>query len=58
MENIEQWAQELKQALGDNLVSVILYGSAARGDHVRARSDLNLMLVFKKLDLDHIRSVS
>jgi predicted nucleotidyltransferase len=57
MENIVQWAKELKQALGTNLVSVILYGSAVRGEYVRARSDLNLMLVFKKLDLEHITKV-
>ena len=58
MENIVQaWAKELKQELGGNLVSVILYGSAARGEYVRARSDLNLMLVFKKLDLEHITKV-
>ena len=58
MENIIQaWAKELKQELGNNLVSVILYGSAARGEYVRARSDLNLMLVFKKLDLNHISKV-
>lgn len=55
--NIVQWAKELKQELGNNLVSVILYGSAARGEYVRARSDLNLMLVFKKLDLEHITKV-
>jgi predicted nucleotidyltransferase len=57
MENIVQWAKELKQELGTNLVSVILYGSAVRGEYVRARSDLNLMLVFKKLDLEHITKV-
>jgi predicted nucleotidyltransferase len=57
MENIVQWAKELKQALGTNLASVILYGSAVRGEYVRSRSDLNLMLVFKKLDLEHITKV-
>ena len=58
MENVVQtWITELKQALGNNLVSVILYGSAARGEYVRARSNLNLMLVFKKLDLEHITKV-
>ena len=57
MENIVQWAKKLKQEMGTNLVSVILYGSAARGEYVRARSDLNLMLVFKKLDLGHITKV-
>jgi predicted nucleotidyltransferase len=57
MENIVQWAKGLKKELGNNLVSVILYGSAVRGEYVRARSDLNLMLVFKKLDLEHITKV-
>ena len=57
MENIVEWAKELKQELGTNLVSVILYGSAVRGEYVRARSDLNLMLVLKKLDLEHITKV-
>lgn len=57
MENIVAWAKELKQVLGTNLASVILYGSTVRGEYVRARSDLNLMLVFKKLDLEHITKV-
>jgi len=56
-EIVQAWAKGLKQELGNNLVSVILYGSAARGEYVRARSDLNLMLVFKKLDLEHITKV-
>jgi predicted nucleotidyltransferase len=58
MENtVQVWAKELKKELGNNLVSVILYGSAVRGEYVRSRSDLNLMLVFKKLDLNHISKV-
>jgi len=54
---VQEWAKELKQALGTNLVSIILYGSAARGEHVRSRSDLNLMLIFKKIDLQDIAKV-
>jgi predicted nucleotidyltransferase len=54
---LQDWVTGLKQELGTNLVSVILYGSAARGDHVAARSDLNLMLVFKKLDLQQITTI-
>jgi predicted nucleotidyltransferase len=57
MESIVQWAKELNQELGTNLVSVVLYGSAVRGEYVRTRSDLNLMLVFKKLNLEHITQV-
>jgi predicted nucleotidyltransferase len=48
---LQDWAKKLKQVLGTNLVNVILYGSAVRKEHVRARSDVNLMLMFKKIDL-------
>ena len=54
---LQDWVKVLKQEQGNNLVSVILYGSAVRKEHVHARSDLNLMLVFKKLDLDHISKI-
>lgn len=54
---LQDWVKVLKQEMGNNLVSVILYGSAVRGDHVPARSDVNLMLVFKKLDLKQIAKV-
>lgn len=35
--------------------SAVLYGSAARGDYVPERSDVNLMLVFDRLDLALLR---
>jgi predicted nucleotidyltransferase len=54
---LQDWAKRLKQGLGNNLVSVIVYGSAVRGEHVPSRSDVNLMLVFKKIDLEHITKV-
>jgi predicted nucleotidyltransferase len=54
---LQDWVTALKQELGSNLVSVVLYGSAVRGEHVAARSDVNMMLVFKKLDLEHISKV-
>jgi predicted nucleotidyltransferase len=54
---LQDWVKALEEELGNNLVSIILYGSAVRGDHVPARSDVNLMLVFKKLDLKQITKV-
>jgi hypothetical protein len=33
--------------LGDDLVSLMLYGSAARGTHVPGRSDVNVLLVVR-----------
>jgi predicted nucleotidyltransferase len=40
----------LKEALGPRLRSVVLYGSAARGDYHHGTSDLNLILVLESLD--------
>jgi len=40
----------LVEALGPRLRSVVLYGSAARGDYHHGTSDLNLILVLETLD--------
>ncbi|HVO34836.1 MAG TPA: nucleotidyltransferase domain-containing protein [Gemmatimonadales bacterium] len=45
--NLEQFAQRLEAALGDNLVALLLFGSAARGTHVEGRSDLNVLVIVK-----------
>jgi len=44
---IEDFARRLETALGGNLVTLLLFGSAARGTHVAGRSDLNLLLIVK-----------
>jgi predicted nucleotidyltransferase len=44
---LEQLTARLEAALGENLVSLVLFGSAARGTHVEGRSDLNLLLVVR-----------
>jgi predicted nucleotidyltransferase len=54
---LQDWVKELKQVLGTNLVSVILYGSTVRNEHVPARSDVNLMLMFKKIDLGLLTNI-
>lgn len=43
------FVEESGKALGDDLVSVILFGSAAEG-RLRATSDVNLMLVLRNFD--------
>lgn len=40
----------LKESLGGNLHSVVLYGSAARGDFVPGASDVNLLIVLNQSD--------
>jgi hypothetical protein len=50
MENdLSQLLEKLTQAFGDRLVSVVLYGSAAAGDHHEGFSDLNVMCVLPEI---------
>ncbi len=44
---VDEFARRLEAALGGNLVSLVLFGSAARGTHVEGRSDLNVLAVVK-----------
>lgn len=46
---LEAFLEAAKAALGADLVSVVLYGSAAEG-RMRATSDVNLILVLKKFE--------
>ena len=54
----EDLVKQLRQASGSTLKSVILYGSAAAGDHVGRRSDYNVLVVMEKLDLDDLKALS
>jgi predicted nucleotidyltransferase len=44
--SLEQITRDAQSALGDNLLSLVLYGSHARGD-AHSRSDINLFMVVK-----------
>jgi Nucleotidyltransferase domain len=46
-EKINEFVSRLKQAAGDNVLSVVLYGSAAEGEFHPEYSDLNLLCVLK-----------
>lgn len=52
----EKLVEELEQAWGEKLRSVILYGSAAAGDYVGKHSDLNVLVVAKSLDQATLKS--
>ena len=50
MENtLNELLDKLTKALGDRLVSVVLYGSAAVGDHHEGFSDLNVLCVLNQV---------
>jgi hypothetical protein len=46
---LDQIVERLKVALGDRLISVILYGSAATGDQQKGYSDLNVLCVLSEI---------
>lgn len=48
-EGIEQFLQKAGQAFGKDLVSAVLFGSAAEG-RLRSTSDVNLLLVLRQFD--------
>jgi hypothetical protein len=54
----ETMVEDLKRVLGGRLVSVVLFGSAAAGDHAGKRSDYNLMVVTDRLDLEDLVRVA
>lgn len=52
MMTVEQLAQDLTSALGDRLVTLLLYGSAARDAHLPAGADRNTLLICTAVDGD------
>ena len=47
--------RDLQATHGANLVSVVLYGSAAAGDHIELRSDYNLLITLKNITPEDLR---
>src|SRR5918912_3185261 len=46
---------DLRSTHGDNLASVVLYGSAAAGDHIELRSDYNLLIALNRITPSDLR---
>ena len=51
----EQFTYDYKQAFGENLVSIIVYGSSARGEYVYKKSDINFLIVLSEKGIEQIR---
>jgi predicted nucleotidyltransferase len=59
-EKLGEFTRRLQEAAGDNLQSIVLYGSAARGEYHERRSDLNLLCILhsaKTADLARLARV-
>lgn len=55
---LRELVERLQQAVGPNLHSVILYGSAASGEYRPGFSDLNILCVVKNLDWKALEQLS
>ena len=47
--------QDLRATHGENLAAVVLYGSAAAGDHIELRSDYNLLIALHRITPEDLR---
>ena len=57
-EKAERLAADLQKAYGDDLVSAVLYGSAARGEYHEGISDLNVLVLLRSTDAASLRRSS
>ena len=48
---LHQAQAELKKSFGDDLESLLVYGSAAIGDYTPGVSDINLLVVLKRVNI-------
>jgi len=55
-DTLNQLVEKLRQALGDQLVAVVLYGSAATGDHRDKFSDYNVLCVLTTISPAQLRA--
>jgi len=52
----EQIINDYKKAFGENLVSIILYGSSARGEYVYKKSDINFLIILNDQGIEQLRN--
>jgi len=53
---LEELVSQLQKVYGSELRSVVLYGSAAAGEHIPKRSDYNVLVVVDSLSMQHMRA--
>src|SRR5437868_14714178 len=54
-EALNGFVEDLRATHGANLASVVLYGSAAAGDHIELRSDYNILIALNRITPEHLR---
>jgi predicted nucleotidyltransferase len=52
------FTQALKDAFGSDLLAVMIYGSAAGGEYIEGKSDINIMIVLKTVTAAELENVA
>ena len=55
---LDELVSQLRAAYGAELRAVVLYGSAAAGEHIPSRSDYNVLVVVETLPLERLRAAA
>jgi predicted nucleotidyltransferase len=55
---LDELVTQLQAAYGDDLQSVVLYGSAAGGEHIPKRSDYNVLVIARSLSAAKLRAAA
>jgi len=55
---LDELVSQLRAAYGAALRSIVLYGSAAAGEHIEKRSDYNVLVIVDSLDADRLTAAS
>lgn len=53
---LDELVAQLRSVYGDGLRAVVLYGSAAAGEHIPKRSDYNVLVITERLGSDELRA--
>ncbi|MCK4256443.1 hypothetical protein KAX35_06120, partial [candidate division WOR-3 bacterium] len=51
------YCSDLLMILGSNIRSILIYGSASSGEYIQGKSDINLLVVCDKIDIDVLKSL-
>jgi len=51
---LRDFTAELEEGYGEKLKSVLLYGSAARGDYIAGKSNLNLLVILTQIGVEEL----
>lgn len=55
---LDELVSQLRAAYGAELRAVVLYGSAAAGEHIKKRSDYNVLVLLESLGLERLRAAA